>query len=231
MNFVRWALAGAALASVLAVSTALSFALTTGDDPKSHPSAEEQRQGQAAINAITASAPASQQAAVADGAVTFEEINRAMSAFADCGEAAGFSPIIVPAKGLRVMHVNFQIPDSDGVPDDGTVRSAEAVLAACRSEHTDTVQPVWELQKPLPTDQDVAELYGWLEACMAGTHDAGDALATWGGFYANAPASSSLKDIARADLRLYMRCAAEAEALTGLKAPAPTSRPAGLPRP
>lgn len=172
---------------------------------------------------------AGQETALEDGVVSMEEYNVAMAAYAACGESAGFTAISVESKGLRPMHVSFQIPAEVEADPDQVVRDADAVLAGCRMDHLDAILTVWELQKEPPTDAEVEALYEWMDACLDGEHDPGADLKTsGGGYYPNAPQGRTF-DIDPPERILYLRCAAEAEALTGLDAPPLFTRPDGLP--
>ncbi len=183
-----------------------------------------------ALEVYAAQAPPGQAEAFSDGRVTMAEYDAAILKYAACGEEAGFASRLVPAKGLRVTRVSFEVPDADGKPDGDTVRSAEERLAACRVLHTDAIQSAWAEQREEPAEAAVVDLYDWLESCTAGSMELDGTVAWWGSVYRNAPKGRTL-DIAP-PLRLrYMQCAAEAEAITGLQAPPPFARPAGLPRP
>lgn len=217
------------VAVVAVVSAGLAFGLVFAADDGSENTSRPTLLAEVLAGYDELAPPAAQSAALQDGVVSMGEFNEATAAYAACGETAGFTAEVVDSKGLRPMHVSFEIPaDADADPDQ-VVRDASAVLADCRMQHLDAVQTVWELQKQPPTDAEVESLYDWLDACLAGEVDPGTDLKTsGGGNYPNAPEGRSF-DVAPPDRILYLKCAAEAEALTGLDAPPPFVRAEGVP--
>ena len=174
------------------------------------------------INEIRANAPEEQSITLADGEVTLLELNQAIDAYATCGEQAGYVSVdIAPAKGLRPRHIVFEIATAD---PNNVVATADAVARKCQATYLDSVSKLWGLQMPVPTKDQVSELYDWLESCLGNGSVLDDASSGSFTTYPTAPKDRSLTIPADQHVR-YSHCAAEAEAIFGLKSPSPMRRP------
>lgn len=161
---------------------------------------------------------APQEAALADGFVTIDEMNAASDRLAACGASFGYTPVILPGEGLRPTEVQFSVPDADGIPDGDTVAEANANLGDCRYGQWSATHWIWDLQL-LASTEEISALYDAIEACVAGGGVPGGLQTSNFNIYANAPNRAIAVD--EADMGAYRECASKLEAETGLQAPPP----------
>lgn len=90
--------------------------------------------------AISASAP-EQQAALADGIVSWDEHEAAIAATAECLTSRGVTVEVAPADGKRPSSIGFRVATV------GEGEEARAKLDGCRDAHLTAIESVWLAQQ------------------------------------------------------------------------------------
>lgn len=115
------------------------------------------------------SAPAGEQAAIADGIITIEEYTTAVEATVACAAAAGATASIIPAVGLAPPGLTFTAPSLEAA------ERTRSVLADCQAQHFDQVDLLWAAAHRATSEEQVAAAARWVDSCAAESLSAGAA--------------------------------------------------------
>lgn len=154
-----------------------------------------------------------------DEPVTPVQLEGEIEAYKACGEAAGYTPLVLPGDGQRPTRVGFSIPEPGGVPNNATVAESRERLAECAAE-LDAVSSAAAAQRGEPSAEELVALYDRLEACVA-VRAAPSAAPAFPfsefAVYRNAPARDV--EVGPGGVEAYAACAVELQAETGLLSP------------
>jgi len=169
-----------------------------------------------------------QPAILADGKVTPEELEIALTDYRVCGEALGYTAIVRSADGLRPTLVNFGYMNREGLSAEQVVRRAQNDLAMCRTQTLTNVTDAWMAQQGTPDAAVVSDLYDRLSKCVAAggapwiSDVEGRASFSWVQ-YPTAPSAGV--SVRSSEIVQYLQCALQVQADTGWPAPPPIVTP------
>lgn len=171
-----------------------------------------------------ASLSATAAEALADEAVTFDEMEHAIALQASCVESAGIGVIVTPGDGQRLTSLGYEIHDDDGVPDAETLAEGHAIIDQCAAQYTADLTTAWLLQWTPPSPSASEQAKQILDTCIA-AGGTGKPLPSEWKVTSNRPIASEgepgtpLSDEQIRGFQLYTQCAQDAEAKTGVYPP------------
>lgn len=102
------------------------------------------------------------------GVISDEEHEAAIAAYLACIEDKGLGVLdVYPGEGRRPTRFTIVVPDSDGTPDDATVRNAQAATMSCQKDFAG-IDAAWSLDRPRPTSAEIDAMLERVAACVAG---------------------------------------------------------------
>ena len=170
--------------------------------------------------------PAAQAAFLADGQVTYEELEGATANYLECMASRGYAAAPLQGEGLRPTVLLYTLPDSEGHDTNAVVRAAQATAQHCRLQHLDEVQAAYAAAHLRPSTSEIEQIYAWMEDCAAeggpGPIDLPERAGMLYLHYFDAPSMNLTIAIEQADTWRACNWALQAE--TGFIAPPPPVR-------